>query len=67
VAGHAPATFVGGAPGVKEVKPDLLDKWMIEKPDLDDQVKARLAPQPYGSDGKVVVISNTSPYAINDA
>jgi hypothetical protein len=47
--------------------PDLLDKWTIEKPDLDDSVTVRLAPQPYGSSGKVVVVSNKSPYGLNGA
>jgi hypothetical protein len=47
--------------------PDLLDKWTIEKPDLDDAVTVRLAPQPYGSASKVVVVTNKSPYALNGA
>jgi hypothetical protein len=47
--------------------PDLLDKWTIEKPDLDHAVTVRLAPQPYGSDSKVAVIANNSPYGLNGA
>jgi hypothetical protein len=47
--------------------PDLLDKWTIEKPDLDDAVTVQLAPQPYGNASKVVVVSNKSPYALNGA
>jgi hypothetical protein len=47
--------------------PDLLDKWTIEKPDLDDSVAVRLAPQPYGSTSKVVVITNKSPYGLTGA
>ncbi len=45
--------------------PDLLDKWTIEKPDLDDMVTVRIAPS-FGSNNRVTV-ANKSPYALNGA
>jgi hypothetical protein len=47
--------------------PDLLDKWTIEKPDLDREVTVSLVPQPNGSESKIVTVSNQSPYALNGA
>ena len=47
--------------------PALLDKWTVEKPDLDDAITVRLAPQPYGSNSQMVVVTNKSPHALNGA
>jgi acid phosphatase type 7 len=62
-----PATgkVVSGTPS--EGTPDLLDKWTIEKPDLDDAVTARLAPPSFGNGNYRVTVSNKSPYALNGA
>jgi hypothetical protein len=67
-----PDTMVNPATGqVVGVTPpgtsDLLDKWTIEKPDLDDSVTARLAPKHYDSANNVVVIANKSPYGLSGA
>jgi hypothetical protein len=47
--------------------PALLDKWAIEKPDLDGQVTVQVAAQPFGKSGDVVVVTNKSSYALNGA
>jgi Calcineurin-like phosphoesterase len=41
--------------------PDLLDKWTIEKPDLDEKVTARITPN------HSVTVANDSPYGLNGA
>ena len=74
--GHAvkdpiPDTVVDPATGqivamTPDGTPDLLDKWTIEKPDLEDAVTARLAPSS-GNNNYRVTVANKSRYALNGA
>ncbi len=62
-----PATGQIAAAASQDGSPALLDKWTIEKPDLDEMVTVRVAPPKYGNDDLQIIVKNRSPYALNGA
>lgn len=62
-----PATGQVVAAASQDGSPALLDKWTIEKPDIDDEVSVRIAPPKYGNDDLQIIVENKSSYALNGA